>query len=103
MAHQKEANHTHQVGYKPKWSNILNSGSGIQNEEEKLCAYPSCTKTQLIAPSFAPQSEIKDFFLLQIQEEPVSSIFLCSRHYKELYKQVNYQSCASCGIKPKKG
>ena len=101
MAHQKEANRIHQVGYKTKWSYVLNSGSGIENEEDKLCAYPSCTNSQVIAPSFAPQSEI--FFLVQIQEEPVSSILLCSMHYKELYKQVKYQSCASCGIKPKKG
>ena len=56
---------------------------------------------QVVAPSFASQSEI--IFFLQIQEEPVSSILLCSMHYKELYKQVKYQSCASCGIKPKQG
>ena len=82
-------------------SNVLTPGSGIENEEDKLCAYPSCTNSQVVAPSFASQSEI--IFFLQIQKEPVSSILLCSMHYKELYKQVKYQSCASCGIKPKKG
>ena len=100
MAHQKEANCTHQVGYKPEWSNVLNSGSDTENEEDQVCAYPSCTNSQVIAPSFASQSEIK--FFLQIQEEPVSSILLFSMHNKELYKQVNYQSCVSCGIKPER-
>ena len=72
VAHQKEANRTHQAGYKPKWSNVLTSGSGIENEEDKLCAYPSCTNSQVIAPSFASQSEI--IFFLHIQEEPVAII-----------------------------
>ena len=34
----------------------------IENEEDKLCAYPSCTNSQVVAPSFASQSEIIFFF-----------------------------------------
>ena len=75
--HQKEANRTHQVGYKPKWSNVLTLGSGIENEEDKSCAYPSCTNSQVIAPSFASQSEI---------------IFFC-KFKKNQYHQFFYVQC----------
>ena len=77
VAHQKEANRTHQVCYKPKWSNVLTSGSGIENEGDKLCAYPSCTNSQVIAPSFASLSEI---------------IFFC-KFNKNQYHQLFYVQC----------
>ena len=77
VAHQKKANRTHQVCYKPKWSNVLTSGSGIENEEGKLCAYPSCTNSQVIAPSFASLSEI---------------IFFC-KFNKNQYHQLFYVQC----------
>lgn len=61
--------------------------------------YPSCTENgKLIAPSFAPVSEMKA--VLQVHNEEQK---LCPKHYQELYRQFTSQPCASCGVNPKPG
>ena len=64
------------------------------------CAFPTCTSTtKLITPSFAPASDLLDI----IKSDENQPLFLCSKHYQELYRQFTSHPCASCNIKPKPG
>ena len=69
VAHQIEANRIHQVRYKPK----------LKMKKTNYCmCLPFMYKLSGHCSIFASQSEILLLFFLQIQEEPVSSILLCS-------------------------
>ena len=68
--------------------------------------HPHCSTTsseaRLIVPSFDSPENIR--LALSITLDSSLELVLCPRHYTEVHKQLMYpQSCASCGLRPKKG